>query len=470
MNDRGLDAHVRPPDWRNPAPPRVYDLVVVGGGTAGLVCAAGAAGLSARVALVERHRLGGDCLHTGCVPSKAMLDAAADGCDFDAARARVDEARLALAPNDSAQRFTSLGVDVFFGVASFADRDAVRVDGVDLRFRRAVIATGSRPALPDLPGLAGSNFLTTDTLFDLTTQPASLLILGGGPVGCEMAQAFARLGTAVTLVERAPHLLPRDDPDAGRIVEGALASFGVEVRTHASVTRVEPTTGGMTVHLSAPNAAAVSADAIVVATGRAPRVDGLGLERAGVTTTADGVAVDDRLRTSNPRIFAAGDVCGGPYFTHAADAMARIVVQNALFHGRRRWSEVVVPWCTFTTPQIAQVGIAADEARRRQVSSITVPLAEVDRTVIDRQTEGFVRVHHDRGRVLGATVVAPQAGELVGIVATVMQRKGSLAELSSAVFPYPTASLALKRAGDVYQRERLTPWVRRALRYYFRRT
>ena len=470
ITDDRRDAHVRPPGWQNPTPASEYDLAIVGGGTAGLVCAAGAAGLGARVALIERERLGGDCLNVGCVPSKALLAAAAMGRDFSSAMAHLRDARVALAPNDSARRMASLGVDVFFGEAAFASPRTLAVRASSpriLHYRRAVIATGSAPSIPQIDGLSDCACLTNETIFDLSTQPRRLVILGGGPVGCELAQAFARLGTKVTLVERAPHLLPREDADAGLLISAALSGDGVRVITSATVSSVtRAADGGVSAQLADQ---AVAADALLVATGRTPRIDGLGLERAGVAVGAQGIAVDDRLRTSNPRVFAAGDVSGGLQFTHAADAMARIVVQNALFYGRKRRSDVIIPWCTFTSPEVAHVGVTSAEAGRRGASTITVDREAVDRAVIAGDTAGFVRVHHDRGRVLGATIVAPHAGELIAIVAMLMQQKGSLGDLSSAVFPYPTEALALKRAGDMYQRQRLTPLVQRALRYYFRR-
>jgi pyruvate/2-oxoglutarate dehydrogenase complex dihydrolipoamide dehydrogenase (E3) component len=470
MSDALLDAHVRPPNWRSPSPSRRYDLVVIGGGTAGLVCAAGAAGLGARVALVERNRLGGDCLNTGCVPSKTLLAAAAQRMDFADAMSRVRATRRELAPNDSAARMTSLGVHVFFGSASFAGRDAVSIDdGVVLRFKHAVIATGSRPSVPAIPGLDDTRFLTTDTLFDVENRPGSLLVLGAGPVGCEIAQAYARLGAQVVLLERAPQILPNDDPDAACVLSAALAADGVRIVTDVNVTSAGMDTAGrVSVRLASGDSTSISGDALLVATGRRATFDGLNVEAADVQTSAHGVVVDDRLRTSNPRVFAAGDVCGGAQFTHAADAMARIVIQNALFHGRRRASELVIPSCTFTEPEVAHVGMSPADAARGGADTITVDLGDVDRAVIAGQTRGFVRVHHRSGRIAGATIVGPGAGELISIVVSLLQQKRTLADLSSAVFPYPTEALALKRVGDVYQRQRLKPWMRTALRYYFR--
>ena len=459
-------AQVCPEGWRNPEPAPLYDLVVIGGGTAGLVCAAGAAGLGARVAIVERHRLGGDCLNTGCVPSKALLRAARavhDGrraagagvsmtpqVNFAAVMESVRARRADLAPNDSAPRLTSIGAHVFLGEASFASPRSVSVDGRVLKFRRAVIATGGRPQIPPIPGFATLRHLTSDNVFELREQPRSLLVIGGGPIGCELAQAFALLGTAVTLIETEPRLLPREDRDAAEIVTRRLTADGVRVKTGVSV---EPKD--------------IQAEAVLVAVGRVPNTEGLKPEAAGVVMGERGVVVDDRLRTSNHRIFAAGDVCSPYQFTHAADAMARIVIQNALFHGRKRVSALVIPWATYTFPEVAHVGLAAEEAARLGADMVTVQLSDVDRAVIDAEAEGFLRIHHRQGRILAATLVAPHAGELIGQVASLMRRGGSLADFSSDIFPYPTFADALKKAGDAYRRTRLTARARGLLGKYF---
>jgi pyruvate/2-oxoglutarate dehydrogenase complex dihydrolipoamide dehydrogenase (E3) component len=479
-HDRRLLENVRPPDWVNPAPKAAYDLVVIGGGTAGLVCAAGAAGLGARVALVERARLGGDCLNTGCVPSKALIRSArvvgasrsgatvgvaADArIDFGAVMTRLRARRADMAPHDSAARLASLGVDVFFGDATFSAPRSVSVDGVTLQFARAAIATGSRPAVPSIAGLADVPFLTSDTLFDVTERPRHLAVLGGGPIGCEMAQAFARLGTQVTLFEAGSQLLPQEDGDAASIIMSALTADGVEVHLSARITRVSRAAAETLVEYAGGH---VGCSALLVATGRTPNTEGLGLDAAGVAHDADGIRVDAALRTSNRRIFAAGDVASRFKFTHAADALARIVIQNALFFGRKRADRVVIPWCTFTDPEVAHVGVNTSQAQAQRAATITVPLIDVDRSVVDEETAGFVRVHHLRGRVVGATIVAPGAGEMIGTVAYAMQDGGTLGNLAATVFPYPTVSLALRQAGDVYRRGSLTPRVRRLLGFYF---
>jgi pyruvate/2-oxoglutarate dehydrogenase complex dihydrolipoamide dehydrogenase (E3) component len=478
--DQRLIDQVCPSGWRNPEPAPLYDLVVIGGGTAGLVCAAGAAGLGARVAIVERHRLGGDCLNTGCVPSKALLHAAravhdarrAAGAgvsmtplvNFAVVMESVRARRADLASNDSAQRLTSIGAQVFLGEASFGSPRSVSVNGRVLKFRRAVIATGSRPAIPPISGLATLPHLTSENVFELREQPRSLLVIGGGPIGCELAQAFGLLGTAVTLVETQSRLLPSEDPDAAGIVTRRLSSDGVRVVTGASIRRIAQAGGQIRATLERDE---LHAGAVLVAVGRSPNTDALNLAAADVTRTDRGVTVDDRLRTSNRRVFAAGDVCSPYQFTHAADAMARIVIQNALFHGRKRVSDLVIPWATYTFPEVAHVGPAAEEAARLGADTVTVPLSDVDRAVIDADSEGFLRIHHRRGRILAATLVAPHAGELIGQIGSLMRRGGSLADFSSDIFPYPTFADVLKKAGDAYRRTRLTARTRGLLEKYF---
>ncbi len=483
-----LLSRVHPSDWPSPEGRGVYDLVVLGGGTAGLVSAAGAAGLGARVALVERALLGGDCLNTGCVPSKALLRsarvvgetrrAAALGVrlpapadvDFAAVMERMRRRRAAISPNDSAARLRDLGVDVFLDTARFTGRRTVQVGDRTLRFGRAIVATGGRPAAPAVPGLDTVPFLTSENLFWLTERPARLAIIGGGPIGCEMAQAFARFGTAVTLFEAAPHVLPREDPDAAAIVGRRLVADGVRIETGVHLTRVERGSAGPAIHFTRGEAAAVvEADALLVAAGRAPNVETLDLEAAGIRHSAKGIDVDDRLRTTNPRVFAAGDVCSAWQFTHVADAMARIAIQNALFYGRKRVSALTIPWCTYTDPEVAHVGVSWTAAAESgsAIETITVPLAEVDRAVIDDDTDGFLRVHHEKGRLRGCTIVGPAAGELIGEAAYAVTHGGTLGRLSATIHPYPTVGEAFRKAGDAYRRTQLTPAVRRWMGRYF---
>jgi pyruvate/2-oxoglutarate dehydrogenase complex dihydrolipoamide dehydrogenase (E3) component len=489
--DSRLRENVHPTGWPDPTPRDRYDLVVLGAGTGGLVSAAIAVGLGARVALIERSLMGGDCLNVGCVPSKSLLRAArawseareaearfggpaAPGAgDFGAAMERMRRIRAELSPLDSAPRFRDLGADVFLGDGRFTGPDRLEVNGKTLRFRRAILATGGRAALPDVPGLRDAAPLTNETIFTLTELPPRLLIVGGGPIGCELAQAFARFGSRVALVESAPRLLPRDDPDAARIVKAALERDGVAVRVGAQLQgvardgmlrRARVAVGGTEEE--------ITAEQILVAAGRMPNIEGVGLEVAGVRSGPRGVETDDRLRTTSTRIFAVGDVNGRMAFTHAADAQARIAVQNALFFGRKKASDLVVPWCTYTSPEVAQVGIDDDEAARHgnRVETITIALEEVDRARIDGDGEGFLRVHLRGGsdRIIGATVVAPHAGDLIAPLVAAMTAGIGLDRLGSSIHPYPTLADLVRRAADSRRRQRLTPAVRRGFEIFLR--
>lgn len=492
IHDRALIESVHPPAWRNPQPQGRYNLVVLGGGTGGLVSAAVAAGLGARVALIERDKLGGDCLITGCVPSKALIragrlaseargaaslarpHAAAPVPDFGVAMERMREIRARIAPNDSAARFRDLGVDVYLGEGRFVARDAIEVGGTRLSFARAVLATGARASAPPIPGLADAGFLTNESVFSLTQRPARIAVIGGGPIGCELAQTFARLGVAVTLFEVGSHVLEREDPDAAAIIQNALARDGVRLVLGASVLCVANSGASRSVRFTAGDAAEsmLEVDEILVAAGRAPNVEGIGLEQAGVTFERQGIAVDDRLRTTNPRIYAVGDCCMAWKFTHAADAAAKIAVQNALFFGRKKLSTLVMPWCTYTDPELAHVGISAREAAQRgiPIDTYTVGLEHVDRAICDGEDEGFVRMHARKGtdRIAGATIVASHAGEMLSLVTAAMTAGIGLGKLAGTIFPYPTQSDAIKAASNQYMRTRLTPGVKRLFETFLR--
>ena len=481
-NNRALIDRVHPQDWKNPVPAPRYNLVVIGGGTAGLVSAVGAAGLGAKVAIIERHLMGGDCLNYGCVPSKALIRTArvaaearggatfgvhADAVrvDFGSVMARMRRLRAELSPNDSVARLASLGIDVFLGDGRFTANDTIEVDGHTLRFARAIVATGSRSSVPLIPGLAEAGFLTNETVFSLTECPSRLVVIGGGPIGCELAQTFRRLGAEVALVTDAPRLLPQDDPDAGALVRAAFEREGIQLMFDAAVRRVEgdDTSNDRRVIVEHGGQSRVLiADAVLLATGRAPNVEGLGLERAGIAFDRDGVKVNDRLLTTNTRVWAAGDVAARFRFTHAADAMARICVQNALFFGRKTASALVMPWATYTDPEVAHVGLsAADAARRPGTRTLTVRLENVDRAVLDGAHEGFAKVHADhRGRILGATMVAAHAGDLIGEMSLAITAGVSLGTLAQTIHPYPTQAEAWKKLGDTWNRGRLTPRVR----------
>ncbi|HUR95386.1 MAG TPA: mercuric reductase [Gemmatimonadales bacterium] len=491
--DAELVSNVRPSDWINPEPATRYHLVVIGAGTAGLVTAAIAAGLGARVALVERHLMGGDCLNVGCVPSKALLSAARSWQEarnshgafggpvvtgpgrFSEAMARMRRLRAGLSRLDSAERFRKLGVDVFLGAGEFVGPDAVRVEGRTLRFRRAVIATGTRAAAPAIDGLDGVAYRTNETIFTLTELPRRLMVLGSGPIGCELAQAFARLGSEVTLVSRDARVLPREDADAARIVELAMVADGVRLVHQARVVRVEERAGERVLDLEQSGTReAIVGDELLVAVGRAPNVEGLGLEAAGVEYGSGGVTVNDRLRTSNARIYAIGDVSSHHRYTHAADAQARLVVANALFYGigGGKASRLVMPWVTYTSPELAHVGMTAAEAAAAapRLVTITVPMRDVDRAVLDGHDEGFLRLHLAAGtdRILGATLVAAHAGDMIGEIGLAMTAGLGLSKIGATIHPYPTRSEVFRKAADMWRRTRLTPAARHGFRMYFK--
>ncbi len=484
--NRTLEENVHPPGWVNPEPSGRYNLVVVGAGTAGLVTAAGAAGLGAKVALVERHLMGGDCLNVGCVPSKCLIRSAraaadvrdaghfgvemTDGykVDFAAVMERMRKLRSQISANDSVKRFSEeLGLDIFLGEGRFTGRDTVEVDGAKLRFKKAVIATGARAFELPIEGLAEAGFLTNETVFSLTEKPERLAVIGGGPLGCELAQTFQRLGCRVSLLEMGPQILSREDRDAARTVEAALIRDGVELVLSCDIKRVEKDEDGKTVYLECGGEEKrITVDEILIGVGRVPNVAGLGLEEAGVVgDERQGVKVDEYLRTSNPRIFAAGDICFPYKFTHTADALARIVIQNALFWGRKRTNALTIPWCTFTDPEIAHVGMYEGDAAAKgiEVDTITIPLAEVDRAIADGETGGMVRVHLKKGsgRILGATIVARHAGEMISEISVAMAAKMGLGALSSVIHPYPTQAEGIRKAADAYNRTRLTATVKR---------
>jgi pyruvate/2-oxoglutarate dehydrogenase complex dihydrolipoamide dehydrogenase (E3) component len=483
-HDRRLVADVHPPDWTNPTPVGRYNLVVIGAGTAGLVTAAGAAGLGAKVALIERELMGGDCLNVGCVPSKGLISAARiaatvrragefgvrvpDGVsvDFPAVMERMRQLRAEIAPNDSAARFRSLGVDVFLGAGRFTGADTIDVAGQTLRFRKAVIATGARAHRPNVPGLADAGFLTNESVFNLTALPPRLAVLGGGPIGCELAQCFARFGSQVTLLERSGQLLGKEDRDAAVVVAASLQRDGVSLQMNTVLDRVERTPTDKRLHVSSGGQPSViDVDEILVGTGRVPNVDGLGLETVGVVyDSRQGVTVNDRLQTTNPRIFAAGDVCSRFKFTHAADFMARIVIQNALFFGRSKASALTIPWCTYTSPEVAHVGLTEREANEQGVAIQTFvqPLEHIDRAILEGTTESFVKVHVAAGsdQIVGATIVAEHAGEMIGELTLAMKSGLGLRAIGGTIHPYPTVAEAVRKLGDQYNRTRLTPFVK----------
>ena len=494
-----LDAHntqlgalVRPDGWENPDPAGVYNLLVVGAGTAGLISAAIAASLGAKVALVEKRLMGGDCLNSGCIPSKTLIrsaramdqwrKAASFGlpefapptADFAAVMERVRGIRARVAHADAAERYRAMGVDVFFGEGRFTGPRSLEVAGQSLRFAKAVIATGAKAVTPSIPGIDTVEYLTNDSLFELTAQPEHLVIIGGGPIGCEMAQAFRRLGSQVTIVQSS-RFLPHEDPEASAALAGVFQHEGIEVLLDAKVLEASRGSGDTKQLLVAHNGSErrITGDALLVGAGRAAEVRGMGLELAGVEYDAHkGILVDDFLRTRNARIYAAGDCCMAWKFTHAAEAAAQIVVQNALFMGRKRLSRLLMPWCTYTDPEIAHVGMYEKDAAVKGVAvdSFKFSMAENDRAVTDGETQGFVKIMVKKGtdRILGATIVAAHAGEMINEITAVMVAGAGLNVLGRVIHPYPTQAEAIKRTAWLHKKSRLTPWVRSLLNKWLR--
>lgn len=483
-HNRALVANAHPAGWSNPEPASRYNLVVIGAGPAGLVAAAGAAGLGARVALVERHLMGGDCLNYGCVPSKGIIRAARAAAsvrgsgtfgvrvppgaavDFPAAMERMRKLRAGISRHDSAARFRELGVDVFLGEGRFAGPDRLEVGGRTLRFSKAVLATGTRPAVPPIPGLDEVAYLTNETVFSLTELPRRVGMIGAGPIGCEMAQTFARLGSEVFLVEATHGILPREDREAAEIVKNSLLRDGVHLLCCGRETKVRQDGEHIRLYLQSHGKSYDEpVDKLLVAIGRAPNVEGLNLEAAGVDyDSKQGVHVDGKLRTTNRRIFAAGDICSQYKFTHAADFMARSVLRNALFLGWAKADSLVIPWCTYTEPEIAHVGLYPSEAEQQgfAIDTYTQPLDSVDRAVLDGETEGFVRVHVKKGtdKIEGATIVAAHAGEMISQITQAMTLGFGLKQMANVIYPYPTQAEAVRKVGDQYNRSRLTPFVK----------
>ncbi len=488
-NQTLLDA-VHPADWVNPTPQAEYDLVVIGAGTAGLVVAAGSAGLGIglKIALIEKQYMGGDCLNFGCVPSKAIIrsaraaaemrDAARLGViaqsmsiDFATVMERMRKVRSGISENDSAQRFKNLGIDVFFGEASFVDRHTIRVDDVDLKFKKATIAAGARAVCPDIPGLSESGFLTNESVFNLIECPKRLLVVGGGPIGCELAQTFQRLGSDVTLFHKNSQILNKEDPHAAEIVRSQLNQDGVRIWVNTDFLEVTVTPGGKKILFETPDGLnTIVVDEILIGAGRQPNIEGLNLDAIGITTDPrNGILVNDYLQTAQPHIFAAGDVCMDWKFTHAADFAARIVIKNALFSpfglGKSKLSNLVMPWVTYTSPEVAHVGLYESQATV-PTTTITVPMNTVDRAITDDETNGFVKILLRKGsdEILGATIVSTHAGEMISEVTTAIVNKIGLAKLASVIHPYPTQADAIRKAADAYRKTLLSDRTRSLLK------
>ena len=483
-----LAENVHPSNWVNPEPTGRYNIVVLGAGTAGLITAVIAASLGAKVALIEKHLMGGDCLNVGCVPSKGVIRAARAWADlrnaaefglhipagvkydFGAAMARMRKLRARISHNDSAQRYTKLGVDVFVGSGKFTGADTIQVEGPagnrTLKFARAAICTGARASTPPTPGLEEAGYLTNETVFSLTELPQRLGVIGAGPIGCELAQAFARFGSEVYLVEAMHGIMPNEDRDAAEIVAQHMARDGVKLLCCGKDLKVARTDQGKRLSVDSHGQQYdVPVDQILVGVGRTPNVEGLGLETVGVDFDKNGVKVNDRLQTSNPKIFAAGDICSRYKFTHAADAMAQIVIQNALFphpfgFGYASVDSLVMPWCTFTEPEVAHVGMYEKDAKDKglEVETYTFKLDEVDRAILDGEDEGFARIHIQKGtdKILGATIVAAHAGDLISEFSVAMKAGAGAKTIAGTIHPYPTQAEVNKKVVNLWRKAHFT--------------
>jgi pyruvate/2-oxoglutarate dehydrogenase complex dihydrolipoamide dehydrogenase (E3) component len=470
---RYLD-RVRPQDWKNPQPQAIYDLAILGAGPAGIEAAETAARAGFRVALIERHRLGGNSLNAGSIPSKAVIRTAnvyaqmhdADefgapmptepAVDFAAVMARMRAIRARIAEYHAARRFAPRGVDLFFGEASFTAHNALAVAGGRIAFRKALIATGARPRPSNIPGLDKIGYRTSDSIFDMTSLPKRIAVIGGGPLGCELAQALRRLGPQVTIVQNDAKFLPREERDAAEILSRSMARCGVEIRLNTTVTGARKGDTGKILETTNNDVENdLEADEVLLSIGRIPNIEGLDLETAGVAWDAKhGVTVDDFLRTANPDIYAAGDVCMAFKFTNAAQDSARMAVQNALLGGSGRHDTLLIPWCTYCDPEIAHIGLHVWEARRRSIPirTYTVMMHDIDRAITDSQDGGFIKIHvaQDSDRILGATITASHASELINEVSVIMHAQIGMTALAAMSHAYPTQSRGIMLAAQSY--------------------
>ncbi len=486
-NSRLLD-NVHPKSWVDPTPKKKYNLVALGGGAGGLITSGGAASLGGTSALIESHLLGGDCLNVGCVPSKALLSCAKMAnhirhagdygveisgeveIDFAYVMQRLRKLRADISPADSAQRYADeKGVDLFIGKGKFIDADTIEVNGKQLKFAKAIIATGGSPAIPNIPGIESVPYFTNATVFNLTELPKRLAVIGVGPIGLELAQAFRRFGSEVTLFARSDRIMPKEDPDAAHIVADSMRSDGIQFQLQVSYKSVSHSASGIKLVYQQDNLEkSLEADALLIAIGRKPNVDGLGLEAAGVDyDPRKGVAVNDRLQTTNPNIYAVGDVATRYQFTHVSDFMARIALRNALAFGRDKFSSLLIPWATYTDPEVAHVGLYEKDLKEREIEYVTYSrrFDDVDRSIVDGDTIGFVKMHVKRGsgQILGATIVGSHAGDMISEITLAIQSGTGLGSLAGVIHPYPTAAEAIRQCGDAYNSSRLTPTIKKVL-------
>mmetsp|Transcript_4592 Transcript_4592/g.6135 ORF Transcript_4592/g.6135 Transcript_4592/m.6135 type:complete len:646 (-) Transcript_4592:91-2028(-) len=492
-NVRLLD-NVRPTGWVNPEPKTNYNLVAIGAGAGGLVSSSICASLGGTVALIEKHLLGGDCLNVGCVPSKALISAAHAvhtvknashfgvnikgeiEVDFSAIMERMRRLRADISPNDSASRFTKeIGVDVFQGTAKFISKNEVEVDGKVLKFSKCILAMGGRPKLPPIPGIDTVNVLTNVSIFNLTKLPPRLGVIGAGPIGMEMAQAFARFGSNVTVFMRGDHILSKEDEDAALIVEKSLQEDGVQFKKNVVYDRIEKDQDKIKVFYKIKGEETqefhLVVDELLVSAGRAPNVNGMNLEKAGVAfNERDGVQVNDQLQTTNSNIYAVGDCCTRFQFTHVADFMARMAIRNAFFFGSGKFSQMLIPWATFTSPEIAHVGLYESDAKRKGIkySLYTKQFDDVDRAILDGEdsTKGFVKImcKGSTDEIIGATIVGDHAGDMISEISVAIQNKVKLGQIANVIHPYPTQGEAIRQAGDLFNKTKLTPTVKKLLR------
>ncbi|KAK9804451.1 hypothetical protein WJX73_003301 [Symbiochloris irregularis] len=480
--------NVHPLGWQQPAERmKKYNLVIIGGGAGGLVSAAGSAGVGGKVALIEKHLMGGDCLNVGCVPSKALIRcanaarAARSGqefgitvgkveVDFPGIMRRMRRLRADISPTDSCARFqTELGIDIFQGTGKFIGPRLIEVNGQKIQFASAVIATGALARVPDIPGIHDVPYLTNATFFNLTELPERMVVMGSGPIGLELAQAMAVLGSKVTVIEKSARVMGREDPEAAKIVLAQMEKDGVEFITNAKIERFEKDSASSAtlVHVDAKSGKqTLHADAFLLAIGRVPTVKNLGLEEVGVEYTPErGIKIDDTLHTTASHVFAVGDCCdAGNKFTHASDFMARAVIRNALFFGSAKLSKLVIPRATYTEPEVAAVGATEDQLKKDGTEFLTIvrEMADVDRARLDEQTEGFVKVlaKPGSGEIFGATIVAPDAGNMISEISVAMAAGMGLGTLASVIHPYPTQAEAIRQCGDLFNKTKLTPFVK----------